>query len=128
VTNLLLVGAGGFLGSMGRYLVSTLAYRAAGPTFPLGTLIVNVAGCFAIGVLDFLVEKQSIAPQTRLFLMTGILGGFTTFSAFGNEAMGLARGGEFRLASFNVAAHVLLGLGAVWAGRALMLALAGSKS
>jgi CrcB protein len=89
-------------------------------SFPYGTLVVNVAGCFIIGGLAYLSEARGLlTPETRLLLITGFLGGFTTFSTFGNETLALARGGELGRALGNVAGHVGLGLGAVWAGWAL---------
>ena len=113
VTKLLVIGAGGFIGSVLRYVVGgsvqTLSQSIA---FPYGTLAVNILGCFCIGFLSELFD-------TRAFLVVGILGGFTTFSAFGNETMNLVRDGEAALALMNIGAQVLLGLGAVWLGYTL---------
>ena len=119
--NFLLIGAGGFIGSVLRYLVSgavqTLSQSIA---FPYGTLAVNVLGCFCIGFLSELSDVRAlIGTDTRAFLIVGILGGFTTFSAFGNETMNLFREGEAALAMMNVGAQVLVGLGAVWLGYTL---------
>ena len=115
---LLLIGTGGFIGSILRYLVSGSVQAASHSiTFPYGTLAVNVIGCFLIGFLSELAETRSLfSPDTRAFLIVGILGGFTTFSAFGNETMNLLRDGERALAMMNVSAQILLGLGAVWLG------------
>jgi CrcB protein len=89
--------------------------------FPYGTLAVNLIGCFLIGFLSQLAESRGVfTAESRTFVFIGILGGFTTFSAFGNETMNLWREGESLLAMANVAAHLLLGLGAVWASRALV--------
>ena len=118
---LLFVGAGGFVGSVLRYLVGGAAQRLA-PTlsFPLGTFTVNVVGCLAIGLLSGLAETRDlIGPQARLFLTVGLLGGFTTFSAFGYETVVLARDAERLYALVNVAASVTVGLGAVWVGQVL---------
>ncbi len=119
--NVLLVGLGGGLGAMARYGVSLWVLHWPGaPPFPLATLLVNVLGCFAIGVLAFLGETRGLlTPEARLLLMTGFLGGFTTFSAFGIETLGLARGGATAATLGYVGAHLALGLGAVWAGQAL---------
>lgn len=118
---LLLVGAGGFLGSVLRYLASGAAQsasRSAG--FPWGTLVVNATGCFAIGVISHLAETRGVfGAEQRLFLFTGLLGGYTTFSAYGNETFLLLREGETALAAANAIGQVALGLAAVWAGRAL---------
>jgi len=121
MTKLLLIGAGGFIGSVLRYVVSGLAQTLShSVAFPYGTLAVNVLGCFCIGLLSELFDTRSvIGDDTRAFLIIGILGGFTTFSAFGNETMNLIREGEAALALMNVGSQVLLGLGAVWAGYTL---------
>ena len=114
----LLVGLGGFLGSIGRYLLSGWVQSRGGAGFPYGTLAVNVGGCFVMGALSELAETYSfLTPQARAFLAVGILGGFTTFSAFGNETLNLARDGERGLALGNITANVLLALAAVWLGR-----------
>ena len=116
----LLVGAGGFLGSIMRYgLGRWAAAMAPGFPIPAGTLLVNVAGCFVIGLLFRLAEAQQWPGAWRWFLFTGILGGFTTFSAFGLETFNLLRAGQTGPALLNIAAQLLLGLGAVWAGYAL---------
>lgn len=119
IVQLLFVGVGGFLGSIARYLVSGAVQDAAGGTFPLGTFAVNVIGCFGIGGLSELVEAYGMfSVEARGLLVIGLLGGFTTFSTFGNETMNLVRDGEWPLATLNVAVHVLLAIGAVWLGRA----------
>ncbi len=117
----LLVGLGGGLGALARYgLSSWVQAWAGGAAFPYGTLAVNGLGCFGIGALGHLAETRGLlTPEARLLLITGFLGGFTTFSTFGSETLGLARGGTYALALGYVAAHLLLGLGAVWAGQAL---------
>lgn len=85
--------------------------------FPFGTLTVNVIGCAAIGFLAELADHRgAISGETRAFLIVGILGGFTTFSAFGNETMNLLRDGELLLACGNIVGHTVLGLVAVWLG------------
>lgn len=118
---LLLIGTGGFLGSILRYLVSGSVQAASQSiAFPYGTLAVNVIGCFCIGFLSELADSRSLfSPDVRAFLIVGILGGFTTFSAFGNETMNLLRDGEQALALMNVGAQIVLGLGAVWLGYSL---------
>jgi len=119
--NIIIVGIGGFLGSVSRYLFGGLVqgmfhtYR-----FPYGTLSVNVIGCFFIGLLYGLGEtKGFLSPEVRLLLGTGFLGGFTTFSTFGYETLALTRFGEPVSALTNILLHLFLGLGAVWAGDAL---------
>lgn len=119
------IGVGGGLGAMLRYWVGGVA-QGWGRVFPVGTLAVNVLGCFLIGAVSHLVEARGAAtPETRGFLLVGVLGGFTTFSAFGHETLNLVRDGEQFLAAGNVAANVGAGLAAVWLGRALAHAIWG---
>lgn len=120
------VGMGGFLGAVGRYCLSGwvdgLLLRKYGPEFPffpLGTMVVNVLGCFLIGILTVVaVEREGLSPETRMFLMTGFLGALTTFSTFGNETVQLfLKENDARFAVLNVAGSLMLGIGAVLAGR-----------
>jgi len=121
VGKLLLAGVGGFLGSILRYSVSGFVQGLSRSIdFPYGTLAVNLLGCLAIGFLSQLAEARGIfTAETRTLVFIGVLGGFTTFSAFGNETINLWREGESLLAVTNVAAHLVLCLGAVWISRAL---------
>lgn len=114
----LLVGAGGFIGSALRFVVSTSVHRLISPSLmPMGTLVVNVAGCLAIGLLASIAEsRQLFEAGQRLFLFAGILGGFTTFSAFAFETLGLVQDGAWAKAIINVTAQVLLGIVAAVAG------------
>jgi CrcB protein len=116
--NALAVGLGGFLGSIGRYLIGIVVLRLFdAPVFPYATLVVNVVGCLLIGLLGGLAEStQLISPAMQLFLMVGLLGGFTTYSAFGYQTATLAHDGRMLLAVLNVSAHLVLGLSAVWFG------------
>ncbi len=120
MTKSILVGFGGFLGSIARYLAGGAVQRLAeGSAFPYGTLFVNVTGCLAIGFLAALSEARGVlSPEARVFLMVGILGGYTTFSSFGYETLQLVRGGEMPAAAANILVQVVVGLGAVWAGAA----------
>ncbi|MBI4564012.1 MAG: fluoride efflux transporter CrcB [Planctomycetes bacterium] len=121
MSHLLLVGLGGFLGSVARYALGGLVHRHLNGGFPYGTLIVNILGCFAIGVFMHLVEgRGALRPETRLFVGIGLLGGFTTFSSFGYETVELLRAGEHVRTALNVAANITLGVGSVWLGRSLM--------
>lgn len=118
MVKILLVGAGGFVGSVLRYLTAGLAHRVVPSSFfPIGTLAANVIGCFAIGALAGVAEARGvIGAHTRLFLMIGLLGGYTTFSTFGFETFALARDAETVKAVANVLLSVTLGLMAVWIG------------
>ena len=117
----LFVGIGGFLGSIAMYCASGLVHRIFDkPWFPIGTLVVNVLGCFIIGILGGLVEKRQLfSPEFRLFIFIGFLGGFTTFSTFGFEIITFARDGELFSALTNLVLHIVLGIGAVWLGFSL---------
>jgi fluoride exporter len=117
----LLVGAGGFIGSILRYLIGGYVQQLArGAGFPFGTLLVNVAGCLIIGFLSRLAEGQVVfTGEARAFIIIGLLGGFTTFSSFGYEAVDLWRGEKEFIAIVNVASHLILGLSAIWLGRVL---------
>jgi len=121
VRSLLLVGSGGFLGAVGRYALGGFVHRALpAVAFPIGTLAVNVLGCLAIGALGGLADaRQILGPGTRLFLLIGVLGGFTTFSSFSYETLALARDGEFLRSGINVLASVTFCLLAVWLGHQL---------
>lgn len=117
----LFVGIGGFLGSIARYLTGVLVLRILGVRlFPLATLSVNVVGCLLIGLFIGLAEQERLGGQdVRLFLIVGLLGGFTTFSAFGFDTFTMLRGGNISMAMVNVSTNVVFGLTAVWVGVAL---------
>ena len=114
------VGAGGFLGSLFRYWLSGAVYvLIPAPRLPWGTLAVNVLGCFAIGLLGGLAETRGVLTATgRLFLLIGVLGGFTTFSTFGYETLALLREQAVARAAANIALQVALSLTAAWGGLA----------
>ena len=116
---LLLVGIGGFTGSILRYSASGYVQQLIkSSNFPYGTLVVNVLGCFLIGFLTYLADYYGVlTSEARALLITGFLGGFTTFSSFSNETFNLMRDGETLLALVNVGVHIFLGLGAVWLAR-----------
>jgi CrcB protein len=105
---------------MTRYLSAGLVHRFLPATFPYGTFLVNLSGCFAIGALAAWLNQGLLGPGTRLFLMVGLLGGITTFSSFfGYETLTLVRDGSDLLAGLNVVGQVVLGLACVWAGSAI---------
>lgn len=114
----ILVGAGGFLGSVARYLVSLWATKTLGNAIPYGTLAVNVLGCFLIG---FLTEHHliSLTPVVRSLLATGFLGGFTTFSAFSYETISMLTMGSRVTATLNILLNLILGLSMTLFGRIL---------
>ncbi|MGY1459857.1 fluoride efflux transporter CrcB [Luteimonas sp. A534] len=110
------VGLGGFLGSVARYAVAVALGAAPADRFPWATFAVNCLGCLLIGVLVGASAKAAVSEPVRLFLVTGVLGGFTTFSAFGLESLTLLRRGETSLALLYIFGSVLVGITAVWLG------------
>ena len=119
---ILAVGSGGFLGAVSRYLLAGFT-QSFFPTsqFPYGTSLVNILGCFLIGLLAGTFElKEWMNPEVRLFIFVGILGGFTTFSTFANESFMLWEKGEILLGALNIGAQVILGVLFVWIGYGLV--------
>jgi fluoride exporter len=113
------VAIGGAIGSVTRYACAALGVRLFGAAFPWSTLFVNASGSFAIGVLAALLTADGrplVTGDMRAFLMVGLLGGFTTFSAFSLETLSLARNGDWTVAGTNIIASVALCLVAVWLG------------
>lgn len=118
---MLIAGAGGFVGTCCRYLVTRWCAMMFSGTWPLGTFLVNVAGCFVFGVLLGLFEKtQTVSTTESLLLVTGFCGGFTTFSAFAGEVCLLGDKGQFVTSLVYLLASVTLGVIMVIAGRALI--------
>ena len=127
----LLVACGGAIGSLSRYGIGVAAAKAFGKGFPWGTLIVNVAGCFAMGIVLSIIAgledhstKGSPVAFWRYAVAIGFLGGLTTFSSFGGDTMRELQGGQPGIAFANVIANVVLSLAAVWGGMATMRAVA----
>ncbi len=114
----LLVGVGGFVGSALRYLISTGIQRLFSEAWlPYGTLAVNIAGCFLIGLLAGLADsRQILPPEARLILMVGVLGGFTTYSTFAYDSLALIRTGGFAAVATYILIHIVVGIAAVWLG------------
>jgi CrcB protein len=120
----ILIAAAGFAGTLLRYWLAGLVTRTHGETFPWGTIVVNLVGCLITGaVLNITEETLLINPAIRTVIMIGLLGGFTTFSAYGLQTFMLLREGQFGLATLNVAVSNVLGLFMVWAGYSLAKAL-----
>ncbi|AYD01347.1 fluoride efflux transporter CrcB [Neorhizobium sp. NCHU2750] len=118
--NLLIVAFGGALGSVCRYLVGIWTLRRFGPVFPWGTLTVNVVGAFAIGLLTEVIARRFNASiELRLLLVTGVLGGFTTWSSFTLDAMALFERGAVMASATYVLGSLVLSFAAVFAGLAL---------
>ncbi|GAC1633957.1 MAG: fluoride efflux transporter CrcB [Bradyrhizobium sp.] len=123
--NYLLVFIGGGLGSSLRHLINVVSIRSLGTAFPFHTFIINITGSTVMGLIaGYLAFKGEAAQSWRLFLMTGILGGYTTFSAFSLDAALLYERGEIALALFYVVGSVALALAGLFAGLALVRHLA----
>jgi fluoride exporter len=113
--SLALVAIGGAIGSVSRSLFSTFVLRVTGSLLPLGTFAVNVVGCVAFGAIVGAAEHRFVlTPETRAFLLVGILGGFTTFSSYTFETFTLMQDGQFAAAAFNIAGQVVAGLLGFW--------------
>jgi fluoride exporter len=114
---ILLIGAGGFMGSVSRYFVTQWVHRIWMLSFPVGTLAVNIAGCFLIGLFYGFSEKGSlISADWKMFLTVGFCGGFTTFSTFTNDSLVLMRDGQFNFVLLYAGMSVLFGLTATFLG------------
>jgi CrcB protein len=117
IKNILLVGLGGATGSVLRFLCQKWISRLSNLSFPLGTFLVNVVGCFIIGLLfSYSLKYESFSYNTQLLLMTGLCGGFTTFSAFTLEGMGLLKEDKTGLFLLYIGGSVIVGLFATWLG------------
>ena len=119
MSKLIWIALGGLLGTLCRYGLSAWLDGRSQSQFPYGTLAVNLLGCFVAGFLFPLLEQATVAPELRLAVFTGFLGGFTTFSAYGLQTVILATGGLWSMAVLNVFLSNVAGLAMVWAGGAL---------
>ena len=119
------LAVGGGVGTILRYLLSGLTHKFTSDIFPWGTLVVNLLGSFAIGVLWELAEQEIISVQLKIFIFVGILGGFTTFSTYNLENFNLIRDGEFHLTFMNVFLSNVFGIGLVFLGSTLSRYLMG---
>ncbi len=127
---LLWISLGGALGTAGRYLVSGWVAGLIGETFPFGTILINVTGSFVIGIFAALTGPDGrifVGSTARQFVMTGICGGYTTFSSFSLQTLNLLNDGEWAYAGANIGLSVVLCLLAVWAGYALGAAINSMK-
>lgn len=117
--HIIYIGVGGFIGAVSRYLLSRYISNLL-PSFPFGTLTVNVLGSFILGFIMYSITAgRNISPELREFITIGIIGGFTTMSAFAYESFRLAELNQFMLFALNIALNIILGIGAIYAGKAL---------
>jgi CrcB protein len=114
------IGAGSFLGGIARFGLSKFVQELSGDRFPVGTLSVNILGSFFIGLMFALAEQRTVHTELRLFLTTGLLGGFTTFSTFSYEVLGLLRSGEWLTATVYLLASTVAGVLAAFGGYQLL--------
>ncbi len=118
------VGFGGFLGTITRYWMAYGMQKLLGVTFPYGTLLVNLLGCYLIGLLATVAaERVFLSPSLRQFLFIGILGGFTTFSTFSYEALELFKERSFLMGALYIGGHYIFCLVFVWLGYITVLKL-----
>lgn len=118
---MLIAGAGGFVGTCGRFLIGKWSSGMYHGAFPMGTFLVNIIGCFIIGLLFGLLEKAHVmTPGENVLLITGFCGGFTTFSSFADDMWVLINKGDWATFGIYLATSVILGVLLVWAGRALV--------
>ena len=118
---MLIAGAGGFVGTCGRFLVGKWSAAMFHGSFPMGTFLVNVIGCFIIGLFYGLLDRAHVmTPGENLLLITGFCGGFTTFSSFADDKWVLGSKGDWMTCLFYLLASVLVGVLMVWAGRVLI--------
>jgi fluoride exporter len=116
-----IIGTGGFIGSIARYFTAQIIHKHILTSFPIGTFIVNITGCFLIGLIYGLSEKGDIlSAEWRMFLTVGFCGGFTTFSTFANENIMMLKDGEFFLTLIYTALSVVIGLLATYLGNLIV--------
>jgi fluoride exporter len=113
---ILMIGIGGFIGTIFRYIISIGIQNKFLSSYPFGTFTVNIIGCFLIGIIYALSDRGNISVEWRLFIATGILGGFTTFSSFSNETVSMLRDAQYGFALLYVLSSVTIGILATFAG------------
>ncbi len=123
----LILGLGGAVGTILRYIMGGLDQRFPGRIFPISTLVINVTGSLAIGLLWGTLDRFAFSPNARLFLFIGVLGGYTTFSTFSLETFKLIRNGEYGIALINIFLSFTLGVAAVFLGCFLSKAVLGLR-
>ncbi len=117
IRNLFLIGIGGFIGSVCRYLAQQFIQNYYPTSIPWGTILVNITGCFLIGIVYALSGKNTVlSPEMRIFLATGFCGGFTTFSSFAYENVAMVLEGDFYYTAINILVSIVVGFGATHAG------------
>lgn len=120
MSTVLLIGLAGFCGALSRYWLGGLAHKVLGTAFPWGTMTANVLGCFLFGLVFALADERFLLKeQTRIVLLVGFMGSFTTFSSLIFESSQLLRDSQWVLAGINYIGQTLLGLGALWLGSSL---------
>ena len=116
MSHYLCIALGGAIGAILRFMICGMASKYAKTGFPYGTMLVNIAGAFIIGLLWYFIESSKVSSHVRMLFLVGLIGSFTTFSTFTLETLNLFRNGEIKFAFMNVFASNLFGLAAVFAG------------
>ncbi len=117
MNKLLIIGFGGFIGAILRYSLTRIVTEYSSLSQFWGTMVVNILGCLVLGIIIHLIEfKGFVRPEFRIFLVIGLLGSFTTFSAFAYESLTMLKTAQYFHLAFNITTQVVLGLGAVWLG------------
>jgi len=121
MAKLIIIGLGGFIGAIGRYMITQYFFQSSTSEFPLGTFIVNILGCLLLGMFMYYAQSsEAISPHMRMFVAIGILGAFTTFSTFSYETVALFNAQKMMLAFANVTGSILLGVFSVWLGYSII--------
>ena len=118
--NIICVALGGAVGSVLRYILSKIVSNCADSPFPWGTFVVNVIGCFIMGVLLGIAAKNNISAELKCLLLVGFCGGFTTFSTFAAESLSLIKGHEFMSVAIYLTFSLWVGISAIWAGNRII--------
>lgn len=117
---ILIVGTGGFLGSVARYIIINCVSKLSNDSFPFGTFLVNISGCFLLGFFISLTAKKiTVGPNIKLLFTAGFMGAYTTFSTFSYDTSVLIKSGDFLLATINATASVLIGIISLLGGMAI---------
>lgn len=117
MAKLLIIGLGGFIGAIGRYLITQYFFQSSTSDFPLGTFIVNIIGCLILGMFMYYAQNSAVfSANMRMFVAIGILGAFTTFSTFSYETVALFNAQKVMLALANIVGSILLGIFSIWLG------------
>lgn len=121
MAKLIIIGLGGFIGAVGRYLITQYFFQTSTSDFPVGTFIVNILGCLVLGMFMYYAQNSDVfSSHMRMFIAIGILGAFTTFSTFSYETVALFNEQKVMLAMANIVGSIILGIFSVWLGYSML--------